>query len=189
MSRACSPPTWPRRPGAARIGPASWPTTPGSPPGWRCGVRSPLASTAPGRRWARWRPSWCDSAEEAVEPLRDRHGHELEELAAAAAQIGRPRGAGAQGDRGPPAPGRAALAHRRAPSRVGDAGRRLPRPLRGAGRGGSAAGSGTTGGDARLRELAGAVAAVEDVAIELVRNPNETLMLESLLVRLSGVSA
>jgi len=31
------------------------------------------------------------------------------------------------------------------------------------------------------------VAAVEDVARELVRNPNETLMLESLMVRLSAI--
>lgn len=41
---------------------------------------------------------------------------------------------------------------------------------------------------ARLGGWASALAAVEEAARELVRNPNETLMLEALLVRLSGFS-
>ncbi len=40
----------------------------------------------------------------------------------------------------------------------------------------------------RVRELAGAVAQVERAALELVRNPNEALLLEALLVRLSAVT-
>jgi DNA polymerase-3 subunit delta' len=40
----------------------------------------------------------------------------------------------------------------------------------------------------RVRELSGAVAAVEGVCVEMVRNPNESLMLEALLVRLSAVT-
>jgi DNA polymerase III subunit delta' len=40
----------------------------------------------------------------------------------------------------------------------------------------------------RLTAWATALAAVEDAARELIRNPNETLMLEALLVRLSAVS-
>ena len=40
----------------------------------------------------------------------------------------------------------------------------------------------------RVRALAGAISAVEDVVAELVRNPNEILMLEALLVRLSAVT-
>ena len=43
--------------------------------------------------------------------------------------------------------------------------------------------------EGHLRELADAVATVEDVARELVRNPNETLMLEALMVRLSAIGA
>jgi DNA polymerase-3 subunit delta' len=129
------------------------------------------------------------SAEEAVEPLRERHGQELEELAAAAAQ------AGARG-----VPGRKEIEDRqhRAERRWRTdelraglatlAAAYRDRLVARAGAG-AAGGVGTGGGDARLRELANAVAAVEEVAIELVRNPNETLMLESLLVRLSGVSA
>jgi hypothetical protein len=35
--------------------------------------------------------------------------------------------------------------------------------------------------------LQSALAAVEDVARELIRNPNESLMLEALMVRLSAV--
>ncbi|MHB8594341.1 MAG: hypothetical protein ACYDB3_08430, partial [Acidimicrobiales bacterium] len=42
---------------------------------------------------------------------------------------------------------------------------------------------------ARLAALAGALSAVEDAAAELVRNPNEALMLQALLVRLSTVTA
>ncbi len=40
---------------------------------------------------------------------------------------------------------------------------------------------------ARARLLAQAVAAIESLAVELVRNPNEVLQLEALLVRLSSV--
>jgi DNA polymerase-3 subunit delta' len=40
----------------------------------------------------------------------------------------------------------------------------------------------------RLRVLLGAINSVEGVVAEMVRNPNETLMLEALLVRLSAVS-
>ncbi len=43
--------------------------------------------------------------------------------------------------------------------------------------------------DGRIRQLAGAVAAVDAAAAELVRNPNETLLLQALLVRLSAVVA
>ncbi len=48
------------------------------------------------------------------------------------------------------------------------------------------------GGPARTAERMGrlstAVTAVEEVAVELIRNPNESLMLEALLVRLSAVT-
>ena len=39
-----------------------------------------------------------------------------------------------------------------------------------------------------MAALAAAVTAVEQSAAELVRNPNETLLLEAMLVRLSGVA-
>jgi len=41
----------------------------------------------------------------------------------------------------------------------------------------------------RLRALSMAIESIEAVVVELVRNPNETLMLEALLVRLSAVTA
>ena len=40
----------------------------------------------------------------------------------------------------------------------------------------------------RVRELTHAIAVVERSAAELVRNPNESLLLEAMLVRLSGVT-
>ncbi len=41
----------------------------------------------------------------------------------------------------------------------------------------------------RVRELAGAITVVERSAAELIRNPNESLLLEAMLVRLSAVTA
>jgi len=41
----------------------------------------------------------------------------------------------------------------------------------------------------RVRELAAAIAVVERSAAELIRNPNESLLLEAMLVRLSAVTA
>jgi DNA polymerase III subunit delta' len=40
----------------------------------------------------------------------------------------------------------------------------------------------------RVHELSGAVGYVEGVSVEMIRNPNESLMLEALLVRLSAVT-
>jgi hypothetical protein len=40
----------------------------------------------------------------------------------------------------------------------------------------------------RVRELSGAVGSIEGVCVEMIRNPNESLMLEALLVRLSAVT-
>jgi DNA polymerase-3 subunit delta' len=40
----------------------------------------------------------------------------------------------------------------------------------------------------RVHELSGAVAFIEEVCVEMIRNPNESLMLEALLVRLSAVT-
>jgi DNA polymerase-3 subunit delta' len=50
---------------------------------------------------------------------------------------------------------------------------------------------GTAGahGEERIRSLFAAITAIEDAVKELVRNPNETLMLEAILVRLSAVRA
>ena len=125
------------------------------------------------------------AADDAVEPLREQHRIELEALAAAAEQ------AGARG-----VPGRKEIEDRqhRAERRWRTdelraglatlAAAYRDRLVAAAERGEP----GAVGSDARLRALAGSVAAVEEVAVELVRNPNETLMLEALLVRLSGVA-
>jgi len=124
------------------------------------------------------------SAELAVEPIREQHRQELEALAAAAEQTG----------------ARGVAGRREVEDRHKRAERRWRTDELRAGLGALAAayrdrllesarngGRGSAGGDARMREFAGAVAAVEECAVELVRNPNETLMLEALLVRLSGL--
>jgi DNA polymerase III subunit delta' len=126
------------------------------------------------------------AAEEAVEPLRARHRQELEALGEAAEQ------AGARG-----VPGRKEIEERqqRAERRWrADELRAGLATLAAAYRDRLAeaaeqrqAGTASSGADVRLRTLRAAVSSVEQVAVELVRNPNETLMLESLLVRLSGV--
>jgi DNA polymerase III subunit delta' len=123
--------------------------------------------------------------DEAVEPLREHHRLELEAMAGAAEQMG------ARG-----VPGRKSVEdrHKRAERRwrtdeirAGLATLAAAYRDRLVTRAGTVA-SGSAGGDLRLRELAAAVAAVEEAAVELIRNPNESLMLESLLVRLSGVA-
>ena len=125
-------------------------------------------------------------ADETVEPLRERHRLEMAALEEAAEQTGA-RGVSARKD--------VEARHRRVERRWRTdelraglatlaAAYRDRLVARTAGEGAEAG-----GGAARLRELAGAVRAVEEAATELVRNPNETLMLEALLVRLSAVPA
>jgi DNA polymerase-3 subunit delta' len=120
------------------------------------------------------------SAEEATEPLRARHAEELEELAAQAE---------ATGQRG--IPGRKTVEDRQRREerrwrtdelRAGLA------VLAGVYRERMAAvAPGEQRAAERLAALGAAVAAMEELSRELIRNPNETLMLEALLVRLSAV--
>jgi DNA polymerase-3 subunit delta' len=126
------------------------------------------------------------SAEEAVEPLRLRHASDMERLAEQAER---------NGERG--VPGRKDIEDRQHREerrmRVDELKAGLA-TLAGAYRDRLAAevtggrGSGTGRMVERVRELAGAVDAVEAVCVEMVRNPNESLMLEALLVRLSAVT-
>lgn len=133
------------------------------------------------------------SAEHAVDPLRARHEAEKEALAVAAEAIGE----------------RSATARKEVEERHNREARRWRTDelraglgnLAGAYRDRMAAHVSQTAAEhppgdvvsarveGHLRELADAVAAVEDVARELVRNPNETLMLEALMVRLSAIGA
>jgi len=114
------------------------------------------------------------SAEEATEPLQLRHAEELEALAAEAETSGQ-RGV----------PGRKAIEDRQ---------RREERRWRiDELRAGLAVLAGayrdrmSQANEPRLAALAAAVAAIEDAGRELIRNPNELLMLEALLVKLSAV--
>ncbi len=133
------------------------------------------------------------SAEQAVEPLRARQAAEMEELGAQAE---------AMGERGIPGRKEIEERHNRAVRkwrtdelRAGLA--NLARAYRdrmvaqvaqgGAGHTPGAPGTGHV--ESHLRQLAGAVRAVEEVAAELIRNRNETLMLEALMVRLSAIGA
>jgi DNA polymerase-3 subunit delta' len=126
------------------------------------------------------------SAEAAVEPLRARHGSEMQALAEQAE---------ATGERG--VPGRKEIEdqqhreERRWRTDEIKAGLgvlasayrdRLVTEVTGA------RPSGPTRVAERVRELSGAVGSVEDVCVEMIRNPNESLMLEALLVRLSAVT-
>jgi len=126
------------------------------------------------------------SAEEAVEPLRALHQAEMEALADQAESTG---------ERG--VPGRKDIedSHHREERRwrvdeikaglgvLAAAYRdRLVAEVT------SARPSGSARVGERVHELAGAVGHVEGVCVEMVRNPNESLMLEALLVRLSAVT-
>jgi DNA polymerase-3 subunit delta' len=129
------------------------------------------------------------SAEDAVEPLRARHRAELDGLAAEAQEVG---------ERGVPRrkdieerQHRTERRWRTDELRAGFA------ALAGAYRdrlvtlsaGHGSAMSVKVRGAEKVRELAMAVEAVEQASAELVRNPNEPLLLEALLVRLSSVTS
>ena len=120
------------------------------------------------------------SADEATEPLRARHASEMEELEAQAEAMGERRiqGRKAIEDRQRREERRWRTDELRAGLGV----------LAGAYRDRMAAtGSDQPRTDRRLAALAAAVAAVEELSRELIRNPNELLMLEALLVQLSAV--
>jgi DNA polymerase-3 subunit delta' len=126
-------------------------------------------------------------ADETVEPLRERHRLEMDALEEAAEQSGA-RGVTGRKD--------VEARHRRVERRWRtDELRAGLATLAGAyrdrlvARSSAGEGAAPAAGGARLRELTSAVAAVEAAATELVRNPNEALMLEALLVRLSAVPA
>ncbi len=125
------------------------------------------------------------SCEEATGPLRARHGAELEALAAGSQTMG---GGGVTG-------------RKQVEERQHREERRWRVDELRAGLGvlvsayaerlaevASCAEPTTARNEDRVRALIGAIGAVEDVVAELVRNPNEILMLEALLVRLSAVT-
>ena len=129
------------------------------------------------------------SAEEAVEPLRARHRVEMEELGSDAEQRGErsvPRRKEVE-DRQHREERRWRTDELRAGLAVLAAAYRDrllavttadPMPVTWSGR-----------TEERVRELAGAIVVVERSAAELIRNPNESLLLEAMLVRLSAVTA
>ena len=127
-----------------------------------------------------------DAAEDAVEPLRAQHLAEVESLTEEAAQFGERS-----------ASRRKALEerhHREERRWRTDELRAGLAALAGAYRDRLLAaaqavdhGRGTAALNDRMRHIAAAVEAVERAGAELVRNPNETLLIEALLVRLSAV--
>jgi DNA polymerase III subunit delta' len=125
------------------------------------------------------------SAEEGVDVLRARHRSELDTLAEQAES---------RGERGVPQRKEIEEGHRREERRwrtdelragLGILAAAYRDRLVTEATRAHAPGSGRPG--ERVRALAGAVDAVEEVCVEMVRNPNEALMLEALLVRLSAV--
>jgi DNA polymerase-3 subunit delta' len=118
----------------------------------------------------------------ALEPLRSRHQTELEELAARAK---------AAGDKGIPGRREVEERHRREERRMRTDELRaglaeLSRAYRD--RAADQARDTSAHADARLHDLTKACDIVGSAAIELVRNPNEMLLLEALFLRLSELS-
>ena len=126
-----------------------------------------------------------ESADRAVEPLRAAHAREIESLTAAAKEMGERGLARAQGDRRA-APARGApLPHRRPAGGARRAGPGLPRSRRPARP--RAAPSRWAIQD--VRSAAEAVGLITETAEALPRNPNETLLVQSLFVRLAALAA
>jgi DNA polymerase-3 subunit delta' len=129
------------------------------------------------------------SAEDAVEPLRARHRVEMEGLGSDAEQRGErsvPRRKEIE-DRQHREERRWRTDELRAGFAVLAAAYRDRLVTLAAGNSVPAAWSGRTA--ERVRELGAAITVVERSAAELIRNPNETLLLEAMLVRLSAVTA
>ena len=183
-----SPPSWPRRREAASSAPACSPTTEASPSVASCGGRCRRALDGTGAAAASLAAELLSSAEEALEPVRARHRTEMEELGP------RPNSAGSEPC---PAARRSRIANTArsavgGPTNCAPGSRCSPPPTATASCSLAApdtvpaAWSGRT--EERIRELAGAVTVVERSSAELVRNPNESLLLEAMLVRLSAVT-
>ena len=114
------------------------------------------------------------SADEATEPLRAQHEAELEQLTADAEAAGLPA-----------IPGRKAVEDRQ---RREERRWRTDELLAGLSvLAGAYRDRMVEASDQRLPALHKALAAVEEAARQLIRNPNELLMLEALMVRLSAV--
>ena len=162
--------------------------------------RARLLATDPGfaHRQEQWRtvPSRLDgtgataavvaaellaSAEEALGPLQDQQAAELATLAERAESIGERGVPGRKDIEDRHRAGGTALADRRAADGPGHAGRRLPGPVGRRQRRWRRPG--------QRRRAALAVDALDRAAEALVRNPNEALLLESLMVTLSGMEA
>ena len=125
-----------------------------------------------------------DAADRAVEPLRAAHARELDALTQAAKEMG---------ERGLPGRKEIMEQHQREERRFRTDALRaglgvLARAYRG--RLVAAAGAGTLPeGDPDARAAADAVGLITGAAESLVRNPNETLLLQSLFVRLADLAA
>jgi len=125
-----------------------------------------------------------ESADRAVEPLRASHARELETLTAAAKEMG---------ERGLPGRKEIVEQHQREERRFRTDALRaglgvLARTYRGRVTGPAAAG--VVGvGDPDVRSAAAAVGLITEAAGALPRNPNESLLLQSLFVRLAALAA
>ena len=137
------------------------------------------------RRWRRSRGRVIDSADRAVEPLRAAHGRRDREPHRGRQGDGRARAAGTQGDRGA-APARGApLPYRRAACRPRGAGPHLPQP----GRPVPPPGDRSPSATATSGAASDAVGLITKVTQALPRNPNESLLLQSLFSRLAALAA
>lgn len=124
-----------------------------------------------------------ESADRAVEPLRAAHARELESLTAAAKEMG---------ERGLPGRKEIVDQHQREERRFRTDALRaglgvLARAYRG--RVVRAAGGTVAVGDQDVRSATEAVGLITETAEALPRNPNETLLVQSLLVRLAALAA
>jgi DNA polymerase III subunit delta' len=124
-----------------------------------------------------------DSADRAVEPLRAAHAREIEALTAAAKEMG---------ERGLPGRKEIVEQHQREERRFRTDALRaglgvLARAYRG--RVVRAAAGAVAVGDQDVRSAADAVGLITETAEALPRNPNETLLVQSLFVRLAALAA
>jgi DNA polymerase-3 subunit delta' len=126
-----------------------------------------------------------ESADRAVEPLCAAHAREIETLTAAAKEMG---------ERGLPGRKEIVDQHQREERRFRTDALRaglgvLARAYRGRVVRAASSGGGVTVGDVDVRSANAAVSLITETAAALPRNPNETLLVQSLFVRLAALAA
>ena len=187
-SSVATPSRWPGRREAASTGPGCWSATPGSRPARSSGGRCPSRLDGTGAAAAaECRPSCWPRRTRRSAPLREQHAQELATLAEQAELMGA---------KGIPGARQIEDRHKREERRwrtddlrfgLGHPGRDVPRPAGGGDRV-RARRPAPPGGASESQRAVRQIEAIDRASAALGRNVNESLLMDALMVELSGMT-